>query len=141
MRQKRLPLESKFRTHCTNEDCIVEEYTFEFFVLTHRTGALEGEEVTLTSSCPFCDSICEIEYANYDTRMDRLRNYVREFMERSHTGACEGCGARPGLPEEENGCELITLVENPNGWLYLMCPECLVENSEEMTGALRDFEA
>jgi len=135
MKQKRLPLDRVFETRCNNEKCIVKEYKFDFFVISYRDTSREGDKITLTSSCPLCDEICCVEYDGYRLEIETLRNYTR-IVGRSQEGRCEGCGATPAgedAQEENNECSFITLCENHiNYELYLMCPDCLIENDETM---------
>ena len=115
---------------CAKSDCEIGLYEVRSMIVRHRQGAKIGDNCTFAPFCPKCLEQSEhLQHGRIDAGVLMLPRY-RKIIGRFQEDKCEGCGD----DKDEN----TVLISNAFGEAYFMCPECLVENDDEMMNVVKE---
>lgn len=115
---------------CAKGDCDIGLYDVNSMIVRYRQGAKIGDNCTFAPFCPVCLEQSEsLQHGRIDARVLSLPRF-KKIIGRAQQKRCEGCG--------EKNDENTSICSSPNGWVYYMCPECLIENDEEMMYVVKE---
>jgi len=115
---------------CKNRDCMIGLYDVNSMIVRYRQGAQIGDNCTFAPFCPKCLEQSEsLQHGRIDGRVLSLPRY-HKIIGRFQENKCEDCG--------EHKDENTVLISNAFGEIYFLCPECLIENDEEMTDIVKE---